>query len=164
MLLAAVKADLRKEWVETPSNPSFLHAMRNACSTVRRGNGFVASRGDGKSQSLFAGCVAKPDRQDSSSSHSLGLIGMVRVPIFFFVQALGMTTALAVTFPHVNDRASDIRAAVKRHVESTARTSGLSSPMTRSRPQASKISACPHRQDLGICVSGLKDFFATNAH
>ena len=77
--------------------------------------------------------------------------------IFFFVQALGITTALEVTFSHFRLKASCMHAAVKRHVDRTARTSWLSSSMILSRLQASRTSDCPHRQDLGIAFMDCYD-------
>ena len=96
---------------------------------------------DGNTQSVLLGSVSNVARQRTTSSHSLGCIGIVRVAVFFFVHALGVTTAVGVTFSHLRLRASLIRAAVNLHAESTALHSGLSSAMSTSRRSLSKISA-----------------------
>ena len=69
--------------------------------------------------------VSHEDLHAESSSHNLGFIGIVRVFIFFFVTAFGITTSVDVMFFQRKDRASLMRAAVKRHVDSAARTTGL---------------------------------------
>ena len=91
--LAAVNAERRKECVETPSKPNLLQASRSEWSTVRLGKCFVLSRAEGNSQSALEGSIVKDDRQAAISCQSFGCMGMVRVPIFFLVHALGITTA-----------------------------------------------------------------------
>ncbi len=78
---------------------------------------------------------------------------MVRVAIFFFVHASGITTAVGWTFSHFRLSASLMRAAVNLHVECTARHSGSSRAMMASSRSPSKISACPQRHDFGIFVA-----------
>ena len=97
------------------------------------------------------------ERHDKRHKTTVLLWQLVRVLIFFFVQALGITTALEVTFSHFRLRTSCMHAAVKRHVDRTARTSWLSSSMILSRLQASRTSDCPHRQDLGIAFMDCYD-------
>ena len=69
--------------------------------------------------------VSHEDIHAESSSHNLGFIGIVRVFIFFFVTAFGITTSVDVMFSQRKERASLMRAAVNRHVDRVARTTGL---------------------------------------
>ena len=69
--------------------------------------------------------VSHEDLHAESSAHILGFIGIVRAFIFFFVTAFGITTSVDVMLSQRKERASLMRAAVTRHVDSAARTTGL---------------------------------------
>ena len=88
--------------------------------------------------------------QRASSSQSLGFIGIVRVLIFFFVTAFGMTMSVGVIFSHRSESASVMRAAVNLQVDRAARHIGLTSSMTASNCSAVSVNACPDLFDFGI--------------
>ena len=75
---------------------------------------------------------------------------MVRVFIFFFVTALGMTMSVDVTFSHRNESASLQRAAVNRQVATAALMMGLSSAERASSCSVLRVDACPARFVFGI--------------
>ena len=87
---------------------------------------------------------------DVNSSASLGLSGIVLVFFLPFVIRFGITTSVAVTLLHLRDRASLMRHAVNRVVESTARSFGGHSFMMLSNCSVDRVRACPEPPLFGI--------------
>ena len=131
-----------------PSMPSLLHVALNCSSTV-----FLLKCSDtpprpGKMKSCGSGSFLNVDVQTSfhvlSSAASFGFKGIVLVFFFPFVITFGTTTSVAVKLCHFKQRASLMRHAVNRVVESTARSLAGHSLMMLSSWSVDRTKACPH--------------------